>query len=825
MYCNHCGASVAPGQEVCANCGAPLQAQAPAPAQGQAGAGAAPAAQAARPRRRALRVVAAVVAAVLVAVGAAAAFLGTRGMLPWQSAPVPTLAQIANGQGAPADSLTADQVERELTARGFRTSRVGRYAGKVAGAFLGFSNVREGQVVRLSDTIGILESQGPGVPQGTVGARAADSERTLAGMNVPVTYRAVVTSVPGSSSGPAGTGNGSTDPSSGSSSGSAGTSAAQPGTVVATYPADGQPVTDAKAGITVAVATQSDTGIPVGYYGQDPDAVESDLESRGYSVTRKARFSTKANVGKVVASDPALGTTADAGSSVTLYYGVDSQAVATDRDKAFANASASSDPASAIFEDTTEAAGLYCKADGSDCITLSQTCDTYGYYCFLTSSQLDPNSNNGYPINLEPCYIAQGTCMGDLKATGAGTDKAASWYDSPLLFGDTGTFELVSSRQIAYGYCGTDGDWNYWKRETMSGGDSERVCVNGQVQDYSSLAADQDVDHADDPGYQMDDAWYVYVPVGGDIKAVEDMGYFDADAVKEAASQGEPDADTPYLIARDPSLYTDQQRHEYKHEVFPDLASVDMTTNVNPSIAFLGNRARYAVKPAPSDQSAYYLVEDPMDPNNLGAFPETSIDDQIGDSSVSDSKSSDQKQADQAAAERQTAFEAIAGTYDYQFPYYTFTSEFPSGVGGSDCGTTTLTFNSDGSYSESFTVSSQSCDHGANYTGTITDIQKVDDHTYDVTFSGPSDASVQSAISQGQKGQVWLTGRKVTEAPVCTAAQWNQMQAGQGNLTCNQVSDITDDSGLLEKTLLVPDVSDLSKDLTSSNYFQTYLKQ
>ncbi|WP_245834804.1 PASTA domain-containing protein [Pseudoscardovia radai] len=761
------------------------------------------------------RIVAAILVVVLVLVAGTATFLGMRGMLPWQSVPVPSLDQLAGKQGATVDSLTADQVEQELRSEGFQTTRSQQYSGKSAGAFLAFSNVSEGQQLRHGGLIDIVESLGPGVPSGTVGTQAADSKQTLAGMNVPVTYRAVVTSVPGSSFSSAGTDSGST----GTDAGSTDPSAATPGTVVATYPADGQPVTDTDKGITVAVATQSDTGIPVDYYGQDPDAVEADLESRGYTVTRKAKFGTKANVGKVVASDPALGTAAAAGTSVTLYYGVDSQTVATDRDKALA----SSDPARAIYANTMKAAGLYCKTDGSGCITLTQACPDSDY-CFLTSSQLDPDSNYGYPIGLDPCYIAQGTCMGDLKATGAGTDKAASWDDSPLLFGDTGTFELVSSRQIAYGYCGTDGDWKYWKRETMSGGDSWQVCVNGQVQDYHSLADGQNADTVDDPGYQMDDAWYVYVPVGADIKAVEDMGYFDTDAMSQAASQGEPDSDTPYLIARDPSLYTDQQRRQYKHDVFPDLASVDMTTNVNPSIAFLGNHARYAVKPAPSAQSAYYLVENPTDPNNLASFPQIP-DDQIGDPSVPDSKSSDQQQADQAAAERQTAFEAIAGTYNYQFPYFTFTSEIPSGVGGADCGTTTLTLNSDGSYSESFTVYSQPCDPGANYTGTITDIQKVDDQTYDVTFSGPSDASVKSAISQGQKGQVWLTGRKVTEAPVCTADQWNQMEAGQGNLTCNQVSDITDDSGLLEKTVLVPDVSDLNKDLTGPNYFYVYLRQ
>ncbi|MFR0557499.1 PASTA domain-containing protein [Pseudoscardovia radai] len=574
-----------------------------------------------------MRIVAAVVVVVLVLVAGTATFLGTRGLLPWQSVPVPSLDQLAGKQGATVDSLTADQVEQELKSEGFQTTRSQQYSGKSAGAFLAFSNVSEGQQLRNGDLVGIIESLGPGVPQGTVGARATDSKQTLAGMNVPVTYRAVYTS------------GGSMTDSSGS------TMTLTDGMVAATYPADGQPVTDIGAGITVAVATTDGSGIPVDYYGQDPDAVEADLESRGYTVTRKAKFSTKANVGKVVASDPALGTAAAAGTSVTLYYGVDSQTVATDRDKALA----SSDPASAIFVDTMKTAGLYCKSDGSGCITLTQACPDSDY-CFLTSSQLDSDSNGDYPnpIGLEPCYIAQGTCMGDLKATGAGTDKAASWDDSPLLFGDTGTFELTTWRQIASGYCGTDGDWKYLKWETMSGS-SAQVCVDGQIRDDPGVNSS-----LDDPGYQMDDAWYVYVPVGADIKAVEDMGYFDADAMSQAASQGEPDSGTPYLIARDPSLYTDQQRRQYKHDVFPDLASVDTRSNVNPSIAFAANKARYAVKPAPSAQSAYYLVENPVDPNNLAAFPETDIDN-LNSSDESTSESSESAQPSPSATSSESS--------------------------------------------------------------------------------------------------------------------------------------------------------------------------
>ncbi|OZG49326.1 serine/threonine protein kinase, partial [Pseudoscardovia radai] len=484
-----------------------------------------------------MRLVAAVVVVVLVLVAGTATFLGTRGLLPWQSVPVPSLDQLAGKQGATVDSLTADQVEQELKSEGFQTTRSQQYSGKSAGAFLAFSNVSEGQQLRNGDLVGIIESLGPGVPQGTVGARATDSKQTLAGMNVPVTYRAVYTS------------GGSMTDSSGS------TMTLTDGMVAATYPADGQPVTDTGAGITVAVATTDGSGIPVDYYGQDPDTVEADLESRGYTVAWEPRFATKANIGKIVGSDPALGSAAAAGTSVTLYYGVDSNIVGAMHDEALALSGDSS-----LLSDLTAAAGLYCKADGSDCITLSEDCGQRS--CVLVSSQTGSADVSGM-TELFPCFFAQGTCMYNPDTTTSlGTDRAPHWEDSPLLFGNTGTFELTTWRQVTNGYCGTDGDWKYWKRETMSGGNSMQVCVDGQIRQ------DPGVDSSlDDPGYQMDDAWYVYVPVGADIKAVEDMGYFDADAMSQAASQGEPDSGTPYLIARDPGLYTDQQRRQYKHDV------------------------------------------------------------------------------------------------------------------------------------------------------------------------------------------------------------------------------------------------------------------
>ncbi|MFR0557500.1 PASTA domain-containing protein [Pseudoscardovia radai] len=586
-------------------------------------------------RRHTKRIVAAIVVVVLVLVAGTATFLGMHRMLPWQSIPVPTLDQLASKQGTSVDSLTADQVEQELKSEGFQTSRSQQYSGKSAGAFLAFSNVSEGQQLRHGSLIDIIESLGPGVPSGTVGTQATDSKQALADMNVPVTYRAVVTSVPGSSFSPAGTDSGSTGTDAGSAGSSASPtdpSAATPGTVVATYPADGQPVTDTGKGITVAVATQSDAGIPLDYYGQDPDAVQADLESRGYTVTRKAKFSTKANVGKVVASDPALGTAAATGAKVTLYYGVDS--------------SSTHDVFTNIYQPTTGASdgpeaaqGTYCRKDG-DCITLSKDCS--GSYCELYSSQAPKSSSTtGASTALQTCFGAQASCLPNTKDEWQTITSTYSYQAQDLIYGSTGTFELTTDRQLRDATCETD-----WDTQIGGSGPGDTVtrCVDDKLQSYPSS---QSQIPADNPSYQMDDVWYVYVPVGADIASVAKAGYFDADAMNDAASQGEPDSGTPYFVARDPSLYDETKIH------MADVTNLDEYKQ-GPFVPFLGNSSRLAVKPAPSAQSAYYLVENPVDPNNLGAFPETDIDD-LNSSDESTSEPSESAQPSPSATSSESS--------------------------------------------------------------------------------------------------------------------------------------------------------------------------
>lgn len=98
------------------------------------------------------------------------------------------------------------------------------------------------------------------------------------------------------------------------------------GSVVATYPAEGQALSDGDKddGIYIGVATKSDGGaISIDIVGRDVDTVKSELESQGHDVTLVPRLASKKFVGKVSGSDPMPGSTVAEGDAVTLYYGID----------------------------------------------------------------------------------------------------------------------------------------------------------------------------------------------------------------------------------------------------------------------------------------------------------------------------------------------------------------------------------------------------------------------------------------------------------------------------------------------------------------------
>lgn len=561
MKCPSCGSENQQGR-FCGGCGYRLQPDASA-AQPNAAPAVAPAltnSASAQTRAAAIskRALAAVLAIILVAAAGVGGLLVYRHIHENETVALPSTAAVAKDNNSSQQAVTAQMMAQALQHQGFKTRVSKQYSGKPAGRFLGYANVKSGQHVRRNTPIVIKASKGPGVPQGTVGSKASTVVNTLASMHVPVTYKAVTIDASGKSTKKA-------------------------GTVLATYPKDGDAVKNKSKGIVVAVAQDGD-GIPVDYYGKNPDTVKKSLESKGFTVELRAKYSTKDHVGKVVATNPALGSATTAGQSVTVYYGVNASAT-HDLFTVNMDGSANSmgyDGSSSGIEATI---GTYChKGSDTGCITIGdqtiQGCT--GDSCTKVASSQAPHQP------LLSCGWYQAICA---------YDPAATSYDgsSYLMMGDTGTLDITTVRQLAVGYCGTGKSWNW---------------------DFDAEAEDCTAPGGN--GYQMDDVWYVYVPVGGDIAAVERAGYFDTAAMKKAKSQAKPDADIPYIVARDPSLY------KTRRAAFSDLPSDSDTAPVNPFVSYLGQKHRLAVKPAPSDATAYYLVENPLDSRILDTF--TTID-------------------------------------------------------------------------------------------------------------------------------------------------------------------------------------------------------
>lgn len=560
---------------------------------------AAPATTAAKPKRHVARMVAWIVAAALVVTGGATmGALAYRGKLPWQPVEVPTVDQIAATANTDKSKLTAVQVQSVLETQGIKTELTHRYSGIAKGGFVGFANVKDGEKIARATTVQITESDGPGVPKGTVGQTATDAQATLESMNVPVIYRSVHVSADAKTA--------------------QGQSAN--GTVMGSYPADGEPVSDTSKGIEVAVGTSDGAGIPVDYFGQDPDQVQSALEKTGFTVVRKAKFSTKQNVGKVVATYPALGSTVDSTNMTVIeFYGVDATSTkdvftdpgetqqAKSRDDYF---NFSPNPAGYYGNDGVEAAyGIYCTKDGSKCKTLGNRFSQQLEY----DDQANSFTNSSDLPKLFVCSTLNTTypCLGK-------EDQGLGDSLNPLVYGSTGAFEITDYAQLSTVSCGGTGSD---KKDLAN--------LNARVADFQAQGFDDEVKKTDtscsaNATFDMDDDWYVYMPVGADLASVESAGYFDADALKDAQSKPQPDADTPYIVVRDASQYdfTSLPASDYSKENTADGVAWYYRS---PFVEFLGNSNRVGMKPAPTDDDVYYLVEDPFDLENLTNYPTTNV--------------------------------------------------------------------------------------------------------------------------------------------------------------------------------------------------------
>ena len=321
------------------------------------------------------------------------------------------------------------------------------------------------------------------------------------------------------------------------------------GTVVATDPVAGQGLAEDKRddGIYVGVATKGD-GFVADIVGQDVKQVQKNLESMGYNVAIAPRLSTSKNVGKVTGSNPAPGSSVPSKQQITLYYGVDAKGV---RD-AFTFDSPETGH-KMMGASSSLAAGTWC-TNGGDCITFDAQGDEYGA----------GGSHIEYPKGRD------GTDYGDystlMSCAIMGTPYCES--DAYLLKQDYGAFELMPGASLT----------NYWCNGTMRN-DADDSCSDGE--------------------YHMQD-FFLVVPAGSDLKGLESARYFDSDALAAAKKQKTVDANRPFLLYRDPKLYSKttapRDSEETPNPFVPKAPRADASDEL----------AKF--KPAPSDANAYYLV-------------------------------------------------------------------------------------------------------------------------------------------------------------------------------------------------------------------------
>jgi hypothetical protein len=548
------------------------------------------------PSRR-IRIIIALVAAIAVVV---AALFGTYQAGLWGGNAIPDPAGVSAGSKS---GSSAKEVSKALSQQGFTPKVTMQFSREKSGTFLGYKNVHAGQHYR-GTTVTVLSSQGPGVPKGTTGQSLSKAAAAVQDMGVPVAYKQVVVN----------------------------DSKIKERTVVASQPADGQPVTDPASGIKLAVAARG-TGVSYDIIGTDKNAAQSQYSKLGFDVTLRPRFSAKNMLGKVVDSDPAPGTPAQGG-ALTLFYGIDASGM---KDAV----SIKSVPG---FEDID--------SPGMEGSVVGAAAPVEGRYCNTKNECIDFTRNQGaqYGVTSSDYHAPKSNRDG---FAGANTLLFCGAIQQPLcsqtskvdgLFStDTGAFELLPYSTVSSFMCG---DTNIQVSSGPAG-----QCVNGNW-----TSGDTDLSGA---RYDMGPL-YAYFPVGADVNKVVASGYFDKQSVADAKKGKPVDTSRPFFIRRDKTLY--------------DSSSIPITslTTSNPFLPWGNGSSMEPVKPAPSDDTAYYLVDSAS--VDWDALPDVKNPPKPKNSAAADSA---------AKVVLKAAMQQAAGQYVY-------------GVGSH--WTTKLTVNADGSF-------------------------------------------------------------------------------------------------------------------------------
>ncbi|WP_175578414.1 PASTA domain-containing protein [Bifidobacterium jacchi] len=527
----------------------------------------------------------------------------------WGEREIPVVSPSAGGDV----DIKAEQAASTLKEHDIATKIVKEYSAHRKTTFIGMRD-EQGIAIKSGDRIGrdevvtVRESLGPGVPKGTVGQSRDKAETVAKSMRVPVHVKTVTLLDSGKT---------------------------KPGTVIASEPADGQPVVDESKGIYLAVVgddgADADTGsdnaagestVPIDLVGMSPADARRRLESKGYQVIVKPRFSSKRYLNKVAASDPAAGERIPDGGLITLYYGVGA-------DKMW---DVFTLPASGNMPDTQRGvgdfvAGRYCTIDG-DCLTLDVKA---GY-------TLDYNDDivvNGGAVPLSACANIQAPCP--TPKEGAEAERAGYGYRF-IMNRNWGMFEMLPHSDLAGYYCGdTPASFNGVGQE----------CVNGQLKSWDELpnGANTKISGA---RYEMGD-FYVYFTVGSQIDKLEASGYFDKDELADAAKDKPVDRDRPFILVRDKTRYSTTTQeigggYVGGNPFIPGSSSLKSTM--------------VPMKPAPSNSSVYYL-EEGVDALDWDALPDAKATSAEAESSAHRDYSVEEITK---AADRDN-FAPIAGTY------------------------------------------------------------------------------------------------------------------------------------------------------------------
>lgn len=362
---------------------------------------------------------------------------------------------------------TAAEVSRELEAKGFLVKKKQMFNALGKGKCLGLVGVKAGDRLPKGTTVTVIESMGPGVPEGTVGSEPSKAETALLKMGVKVAEHEVVSE--------------------------------HPGKVAVTMPADGEPVRDTNDGIHIGVGITGD-GIPVEIAGMDKDEAKTKLQQRGFDVTLKPRFSSRKNLGKIVRADPGIGVRTSE-TNVTLYYGVDAS-----KRYDVVGTSVPDRGSDKFMTNTVALAGKYC-TDGGNCLTLEpgQTDSN------PSGLVLDGKGSSDFFDQLTLCTYSQ-----DISGC---NPSSGSYYNAMkdfLIQGDTGAMELYAGFGLPV--CGT----------TSYVGDGPTYCdgtSEKQVEDGSDGTDEQAMSEKYLKYVARD--FFVVMPVGADLDQLESTGYFD----------------------------------------------------------------------------------------------------------------------------------------------------------------------------------------------------------------------------------------------------------------------------------------------------------